>query len=377
LENRQAIERAIEAGSGGCYLRLTPEQYARLRMPWPPILSAMPRQPKIHEPDSGDEIEKLAWAIWCWLRGKLQNADLAVVLTNLLVVAVGIVAAVIYGVQLHTMNGQLNEMRGSSTQTDQLLRLYREQLGQLTKQASDTHDLAEAARVQSSAAKSIAELTGKQVTSYLQLIESQRASISVAFGKVLNPVTFHEGAPSMAFTILLRNAGYIEATNVAIRIDRYFSPWGGNLEALRRQRDFCAIRPVVEASERWFDQNGKSMDGKGLRDETFTVQAKTEHEAQLSFAMSKPTDAEIIKWPPPRDRSADTEVTDRILPIVVGCVDYQSGAMPVRHQTGFIFEVHQVSTVDPGLPTLIHNGIDVPIEKVWVIQLPFGQGKKY
>jgi hypothetical protein len=31
LENRQALERAIAAGKGGCYLRLTPEQYARLR----------------------------------------------------------------------------------------------------------------------------------------------------------------------------------------------------------------------------------------------------------------------------------------------------------------------------------------------------------
>jgi len=71
-------------------------------------------------------------------------------------------------------------------------------------------------------------------------------------------------------------------------------------------------------------------------------------------------------------------VTDRILPIVLGCVDYQSGAMPIKHQTGFIFEVHQVSTVDPnGFPTLIHDGIDVPNDKVWVIQLPFGQGKKY
>jgi hypothetical protein len=29
LENRQSLERAIEAGQGGCYLRLTPAQYAR------------------------------------------------------------------------------------------------------------------------------------------------------------------------------------------------------------------------------------------------------------------------------------------------------------------------------------------------------------
>ncbi len=38
---------------------------------------------------------------------------------------VGIVAAIIYGFQLKTMNGQLNEMRGSSAQTDHLLSLYR------------------------------------------------------------------------------------------------------------------------------------------------------------------------------------------------------------------------------------------------------------
>jgi hypothetical protein len=32
-EARQMLEHAIETGRGGCYLRLTPEQYARLRRP--------------------------------------------------------------------------------------------------------------------------------------------------------------------------------------------------------------------------------------------------------------------------------------------------------------------------------------------------------
>ena len=32
-ESRQMLEHAIENGRGGCYLRLTPEQYARLRRP--------------------------------------------------------------------------------------------------------------------------------------------------------------------------------------------------------------------------------------------------------------------------------------------------------------------------------------------------------
>jgi hypothetical protein len=31
LEQKQALEQAIEMGRGGLYLRLTPEQYARLR----------------------------------------------------------------------------------------------------------------------------------------------------------------------------------------------------------------------------------------------------------------------------------------------------------------------------------------------------------
>ena len=32
-ESRQMLEVAIEQGRGGCYLRLTPDQYARLRRP--------------------------------------------------------------------------------------------------------------------------------------------------------------------------------------------------------------------------------------------------------------------------------------------------------------------------------------------------------
>lgn len=33
LESKQALEHAIEMGRGGIYLRLTPEQYSRLRRP--------------------------------------------------------------------------------------------------------------------------------------------------------------------------------------------------------------------------------------------------------------------------------------------------------------------------------------------------------
>jgi hypothetical protein len=66
-------------------------------------------------------------------------------------VVIGIAAASIYGCQLHTMNGQLAEMKGSGEQTNRLLCLYQRQLEQITKQATDTHDLAVAAGNQATA----------------------------------------------------------------------------------------------------------------------------------------------------------------------------------------------------------------------------------
>lgn len=66
---------------------------------------------------------------------------------------VGLGALYIYNGQLNVMKGQLAQIEGTSTQTDKLIGLYQQQLGQLTKQAVDTHELAEAAKSQSEQAK--------------------------------------------------------------------------------------------------------------------------------------------------------------------------------------------------------------------------------
>jgi hypothetical protein len=337
----------------------------------------MPEERKVHEFDSGDQLDKLARAMWYWLKSKFHRAtlaDIAVIFTNLLLVTVAVWAAIIYGRQLHTMNGQLNEMKGSSDQTNQMLCLYRGQLNQLTKQANDTHVLAVAAGKQADAAKSLADLN-------MRLVESQRASIDVGFGKVLNPIIFHDRAPSIAFSIMIKNTGFIEATNVNVRYTAYYIPWIGRgsntlTDPLQRQRDYCAKNPTPIPD--WtFDEHGKRINLKGLENYALTVEQRAEREATLSLGMAQPTDAEIFKWPPPYNRPPGAQVTDRFFPIVVGCVDYQSGAMPKKHQTGFIFEVHQVSVDGPGIPTFIHSGIDVPIDKVMIFQFRPGQGKKY
>jgi hypothetical protein len=60
---------------------------------------------------------------------------------QLSLVAVGIIAASIYGCQLHTMNGQLEQMKGGSGQTERLLGLYQQQLSEMQKQNELTKSL--------------------------------------------------------------------------------------------------------------------------------------------------------------------------------------------------------------------------------------------
>src|ERR1700683_229860 len=67
-------------------------------------------------------------------------------------VFVGFAVAIIYHGQLTVMSGQLTEMQDSGRQTDQLICLYRQQLAELHKQASDTHELASQAKTQAGAA---------------------------------------------------------------------------------------------------------------------------------------------------------------------------------------------------------------------------------
>jgi hypothetical protein len=53
-----------------------------------------------------------------------------------------VVLAVVSGLTLRILNGQLGEMQGSGKQTDKLICLYQKQVAQLEKQAGDTHNLA-------------------------------------------------------------------------------------------------------------------------------------------------------------------------------------------------------------------------------------------
>lgn len=219
---------------------------------------------------------------------------------------------------------------------------------------------------QAGATKALAELTAKQFTASQRLIESQRAMISVAFASVLNPVTFHDEAMSVsfAFSVNLKNNGRLPANKVKIRYTAYFSQWGTKIfsEPMERQRDFCS-KPNISHDSR--------VDLKGLtNEEALTILPGDVKELQINFGMGG-TDSDIITWPPPESTS-NLPQTKRVYPIIVGCVDYQSGVMTEPHQTGFIFEIKRG---DPRMPTFITLGEDVRREDVLVEQYFFGQGK--
>jgi hypothetical protein len=78
--------------------------------------------------------------------------------------------------QLGVMAGQLKQMEGTSTQTDQMIWLIRQQLAQLTKQATDTHELAAQAKDQTESTKDIADRALTQATATNELARQAKRS---------------------------------------------------------------------------------------------------------------------------------------------------------------------------------------------------------
>jgi hypothetical protein len=102
------------------------------------------------------------------------------------------------------------------------------------------------------------------------------------------------------------------------------------------------------------------------------IQANQTHVLQAVNGGWGITDDKLIRWPP--ERFGDM-IGRAIFPILAGCVDYRSGAMPELHQTGFIYEIRH--RLNQQTNTLIYFGKDVPQNEVILDPLPWGQGKVY
>jgi hypothetical protein len=221
-------------------------------------------------------------------------------------------------------------------------------------QADSTRDLAASAKSQS-------ETLRLQFASSQQVIESQRASISVAPYSVDHPLSFPDppAPPQMTFvlSLALTNNGNFVATDIHVRYEIYFSVWGQQIftEPQERQAKLCdkpitPVRPPPIGPPPMID----------------IPVGKTNVRQWINGGFGIP-DSDIIPWPP-------TEPKEKvIMPFIVGCVDYRSGAMPEPHQTGFIFEIRGGQD---GL-TAIRYRQEVPQNQVFIDPWGFSQGKSY
>jgi len=113
-----------------------------------------------------------------------------------------VVLAVTSYLQWCTMSGQLNEMKGSGQQTDALLCLYRQQLAEMQKQSTDTHNFAVATADQA-------------------LAVTQSASAHLIPKKTPAFVEFNQ---PILVPIDILNVGHSRASHVAIKMVAEFIP---------------------------------------------------------------------------------------------------------------------------------------------------------
>ncbi len=102
----------------------------------PPVTPPTPPQGEVgpnpnDRPDNQQETARELAREFRWV----EAAQLVV---NGVLAMVGIIALCIYHGQLKVMQGQLGQMQSSGGQTDQLICLYRQQVGKLAQQVTDT-----------------------------------------------------------------------------------------------------------------------------------------------------------------------------------------------------------------------------------------------
>ena len=194
-------------------------------------------------------------------------------------VGVGASVALIYLFQLSAMRGQLDQMVGSSGQTDQLLGLYRRQLDQLKIQTGATKLLAEAAQTQADASKisaRAAESAAKTAKATLDAQSSPWLGMEKDEADFIPPRSYgRNGNIDLTFTIPLHNYGSRPALDVSVYIspktdgEKYIGPLfflNSNVcaEPEQAQRDvqarkFYGVEHIVWPSGDWTSRHTISI----------------------------------------------------------------------------------------------------------------------
>jgi len=315
--------------------------------------------------ESEDEIERLAKEFWRWLmRQNIQVHQWIIALSSIALLGVTFSQLVVSCSGSAQME-KLISAADKNADAAEKFRVAAEGINQgIGDAVSKLNSQAVSAGKQADAATAM-------VDANQQMIESQRAAISVELYGVLNPVTFHDRGLSLAFSVLLINNGQVRAVDMVVRFKPSYIQWGPVefAEPEKRQATLCNKPPTADET--------KQAKELATGDVIF---AGAHKETEINFGMGAPTQEEIIKWPPDSAYKQNPALTvpqaDRVHPIVVGCIDYGSGAVPGRHQAGFIFDIEKTGE-DSSLPTFIKLGEDVARGNVVITKYLFSQGKNY
>jgi hypothetical protein len=190
-------------------------------------------------------------------------------------------------------------------------------------------------------------------TAQSQLEAVDRPWLKITFTP--DPITFQQGGMQIGLRAKITNVGRSVATGVVIPL-RGFLAYDANTifkEPLKRQRELCG-KLVEEPVSKHLDETQITV---------FPDSTDDSRQTGISFSKS-----EIDAAPSANPNYAEK----RLLPIVIGCVDYQYGTSTHHHQTGFIYEVQRLDPITPPHVFTIQLNREIPATNVILTPYAFG-----
>lgn len=264
---------------------------------------------------------------------RIKISDRWMIFLTAALVFASIVSAVIFYFQWRTMRNQLDEMKSTGKQADELIKAN-------TALADSARKQAEAANVSAKAASESNKLNR-------ELFEASQRPWIKADVTIAAPITFETDGMHLALKFDLRNTGHTPAMYAWPEWRIYSSRLLSPSALIKKQSELCSelIRP-----------NGQNTPGLTIfpgEEKSITI-ITTLPQSDIAADMAPFQDVKIAREHP------------AISPVVLGCVDYQLPSRQEHHQTGFAFEIWDTGTSEMALsgPLVLVSKEPIPINRL-------------
>ncbi|HVS89021.1 MAG TPA: hypothetical protein VHF01_12480 [Candidatus Acidoferrum sp.] len=195
------------------------------------------------------------------------------------------------------------------------------------------------------------EMQDQTKTARQQLELSERPWIKISFTIGVQGFSFQSGSATLPLQAHIQNIGHSVATGVIVPIKMFLAYDANGIfkEPLKRQKDLCD--PIAE----------KPTGDPQLSDMALTIfPGDTDVSMNYGVGVGKDELDSAKTLIPHGGGFPKVGGGKRILPIIVGCVDYQYATSTHHHQTRFIY---QVQRIDRSLPPNIYPIISIEVPK--------------